>query len=45
MFALGVLCCLAQQPVLWVPELPGSVGADGDTPASHEVECDFAFAG
>ena len=26
-------------------ELPGSVGADGDTPASHEVERDFAFAG
>ena len=40
------LCCTAARAVAdTFLELPGSVGADGDTPASHEVERDFAFAG
>ena len=26
-------------------ELPGVSGADGDTPASHEVESEFVYAG
>ena len=26
-------------------ELPGVQGADGDTPALHDVEQDFRFAG
>ena len=44
---VGVPCCHAQQRAVadTFLELPGSVGADGDTPASHEVEQDFAYAG
>ena len=41
----ALLSCTAARAVAdTFLELPGSVGADGDTPASHEVERDFAFA-
>ena len=42
----ALLSCTAARAVADIfLELPGSVGADGDTPASCEVERDFAFAG
>ena len=46
-FTLGCLVVLHRART--VPdtflELPGSVGVNGDIPASHEVERDFAFVG
>ena len=42
----ALLSCTAARAVAETfLELPGSVRADGDTPASHEIERDFAFAG
>ena len=42
----SLLSCVAARAVaLSLLELPGVSGADGDTPASHEVERDFVHAG
>ena len=42
----ALLSCTAARAVAdTFLELPGSVGADGTIPASHEVERDFVFAG
>ena len=41
-----LLSCVAARAVaMSLLELPGVSGADGDTPASHEVERDFVHAG
>ena len=42
----SLLSCIAARAVATIPlELLGVLGADGDTPASHEVERDFGHAG